>query len=56
MLKCCNHILLGIDHAVDKVFRDTEIKIDVQKLLDVSVGQKAFPLSSTSIHTLARLH
>ena len=42
VLKCCAHILLGIDHAIDKVFRDAEIKISVQKLLDVSVEKKAF--------------
>ena len=55
VLKCCAHILLGIDHAVNKVFRDTEIKLGVQKLLDVFVGQKAFLSPSTLIHALAQI-
>ena len=55
VLKCCAHTLLEIDHAIDKVFRDTEIKICVQKSLDLSVGQKAFLSPSTSIHTLAQI-
>ena len=55
MLKCYARILLGIDHAKDKVFRDREIKIGVQKLLDVSVGQKAFLSPSISIHSPAQI-
>ena len=55
VLKCCAHVLLEIDHAIDKVFRDTEIKMGVQKLMDVSVGQKAFLSPSISIHTPAQI-
>ena len=33
ILKCCAHVILGVDHSIDKVFRDTEGKIGVQKLL-----------------------
>lgn len=55
VLKCCAHLILGIDYAIDKVFRDTEIKIGVQKLLNVSAGQKPFLSPSTSIHTLAQI-
>ena len=55
VLKCCAHILLEIDHAIDKVFRDIEIKIVVQKLLDLSVGQKAFLSPSTTMYTLAQI-
>ena len=24
ILKCCAHVILGVDHAIDKVFRDIE--------------------------------
>ena len=55
ILKCCAHVILGIDHACDKVFKETEQKIGVQKLLDLSAGQKAFCSPSTSIHTLGQI-
>ena len=55
ILKCCAHVILGVDHSIDKVFRDTEGKIGVQKLLDVSAAQKAFLSPSNSIHTLAQI-
>lgn len=53
LLKCNAHVILGIDHAADKVFRDAEQKIGVQKLIDVKVGKKVFSSHSSSIHTLA---
>ena len=43
IIKCCAHIILGVDHACDKVFRDIEQKIGIQKLLKVSV-KKCSPL------------
>ena len=54
ILKCSAHIILGIDHAIDKVFKTTEQKIGVHKLLEISAGHKAFS-SSTSIHTLGQI-
>lgn len=53
ILKCCGHVILGVDHAIDKVFRNTEQKIGVQNLLQVSAGEKVFSSPSSSIHTLA---
>ena len=55
VLKCCAHIILGIDHAADRRFRIAEQKIGVQKLLNISAGQKAFCSPSTSIHTLGQI-
>ena len=52
MLKCSAHIILGIDNAIDKVYRNFEQKIGVQKLLDVTGGEKIFMSPSNSIHTL----
>ena len=52
MLKCSAHIILGIDHAIDKVYRNFEQKIGVQKLLEVTGGEKIFLSPSNSIHTL----
>lgn len=53
-LKCCAHIILGIDHACDKVFKVAEQKIGVHKLLNMSAGDKAFS-SGSSIHTLEQI-
>ena len=53
ILKCSAHIILGVDHAVDKVFRKTEPNIGVQKLLHVNAGDKVFSSPGSSIHTLA---
>ena len=55
VLKCSAHLILGIDHACDKVFRDIEQKIGVQKLLQISAGDKVFSSPSTSTHTLAQI-
>ena len=52
MLKCSAHIILGIDHAIDKVYRNVEQKIGVHQLLEVTGGEKIFLSPSTSIHTL----
>ena len=52
MLKCCAHMILGVDHAIDKVFKNTEQMIGVQKLLEVSAGEKIFLSPGSSIHTL----
>ena len=54
VLKCCAHLILGVDHACDKVFKSTEQKIGVQKLLNLSAGDKAFS-SGSSIHTLGQI-
>lgn len=52
-IKCCGHVILGVDHAIDKVFRNTEQKIGVHNLLQVSAGEKVFSSPSSIIHTLA---
>ena len=44
ILKCTAHIILGADHATIKVFKNTEQKIGVQKLLNVTAGEKCSPL------------
>jgi maleate cis-trans isomerase len=53
ILKCSAHIILGADHAADKVFKHTEQKIGVQKLLNVTAGVKVFTSPGSSVHTLA---
>ena len=53
ILKCSAHIILGADHAADKVFKNTEQKIGVQKLLHVTAGEKVFTSPGSSVHTLA---
>ena len=52
VLKCCGHLVLGIDNAVDKVFRQVEQRIGVQKLLGVNAGDKAFLSPGSSVFTL----
>lgn len=42
ILKCSGHLVLGVDNAADNIFRQVEQKIGVQKLLDISAGEKAF--------------
>ena len=55
IIKCSAHVILGVDHAVDKVFRNAEQKIGVHKLLQLSADEKAFSSPSTSIHTLGEI-
>ena len=55
IIKCSAHNILGVDHACDKVFRNIEQKIGVQKLLKVTAGEKVFTSPSTSVHTLAQI-
>lgn len=50
-LKCSGHIVLGVDHAIEKVFIDTETKIGVEKLIDSGKILQ----SSSSIFTLGLL-
>ena len=47
ILKCSAHIILGVDHAVDKVFTNTE------QNNGVIAGEKVFSSPGSSIHTLA---
>ena len=51
-LKCCAHIILAVDHAIDKVFRNTEQKIGVNWLLSVTAGEKVFMSPGSCVHTL----
>ena len=53
ILKFSAHIILCVNRAVDKVFRNTEQKIGVQKLLHVNAGEKVFSSPGSSIHTFA---
>ena len=53
-LKCCAHIVLGIDSSVDKVFKTNESKIGVHRLLELGAGEKAFS-GGNSIHMLGLL-
>ena len=50
-LKCCAHLILGVDSAVDKTFKFFEQKIGRHRLLDLSAGDRAFS-GGNSIHTL----
>ena len=52
-LKCNARVILGADNATDKVFRDVEQYIGVEKLIEVNAGEKIFSSPSSSIHTLA---
>ena len=47
--KCCVHIILAVDHAIDKVFRNTEQKIGVNWLLSVTAGEKVFMSPGSSV-------
>ena len=51
ILKCCAHVILGMDYAINKVFWDTEQRIGIQKLLDVRAEQKHSHLRQLQ-HTL----
>ena len=51
-LKCCAHIILCIDNAIDKVFKNTEQMVGVQKILQLSAGEEIFKSPGSSIHTL----
>jgi hypothetical protein len=50
-LKCCQHVILTIDEAINKVFIDTESMIGRDQLAGVSIGTKAYQ-STSSIVTL----
>ena len=54
-IKCSANVILIIDHACNKVFRNMEQKIGVQKLLHLSADGKVFASPSTSIQTLAQI-
>ena len=54
-LKCCAHTTLGVDNACDKVFREAKQRIDVDNLINVKVGEKAFTSSGSSIDTLGEI-
>ena len=51
-LKCCAHVILCIDNAIDKVFKNTEQMVGVQKILKLSAGEEIFKSPGSSIHTL----
>ncbi|KAK6194847.1 hypothetical protein SNE40_000387 [Patella caerulea] len=48
-LKCCAHLILGVDSAIDKVFRDTETKIGLDKLINCNNILKS---ASSSVFTV----
>ena len=37
-LKCSAHLILGVDHAIEKVLKSFEQKIGMHKLLDIIAG------------------
>ena len=54
-LKCCPHMLLAIDEALDKTFREHEGHIGSSKLLDVKSKQWTGVSKSTSVMSLVLL-
>ena len=54
-LKCCPHMLLCIDEALDKVFREHEGRIGFSKLLEVQSTRWNVASKSTSILTLVQI-
>ena len=50
--KYCAHVILCIDNAIDKVFKNTERQIGVQKFLQPSAGEDIFKSPGSSVHTL----
>ena len=54
-LKCCPHMLLCIDEACDKVFREHEGRIGFSKLLEVQSPRWNVASKSTSILTLVQV-
>ena len=55
IIKCSTHVIFGLDHALDKVFRNMEQKIGIHKLLHLLAGEKAFSSPCTSIHMLGQI-
>lgn len=55
VLKCSAHLILAVDHACDKVFRNVEQKIGIQQLLKLSAGDKVFNSPGSSVHTLGQI-
>ena len=44
------HVILGVDNTCDKVFNDIEQRVDMNNLIETSVGDKNF--FRFSVHTL----
>ena len=53
-IRCTAHVILGADNAADKVFRNTEQRIGVHKLMAGSAGEKIYN-SSSSIHRMGQI-
>ncbi|KAK6195771.1 hypothetical protein SNE40_001128 [Patella caerulea] len=49
ILKCCAHLILCIDYAVDKTFKETELKMGFDKLIQAN---KILRSNSSSVHSL----
>ena len=49
VLKCSAHLILGVDHALEKVLKQFEQRIGVHKLLDLGAGDRVFS-GSQSVH------
>jgi len=54
-LKCCPHMLLCIDEACDKVFREHEGRIGFSELLEVQSTRWNVASKSTSVLTLVQI-
>ena len=50
--KYCAHVILCIDNAIDKVFKNTKQPAGVQKILQLSAGEDIFKSPGSSVHTL----
>ena len=54
LVKCSGHVVLGGDNAADKVFRNTEQRLGIHKLMALSAGERIYN-SSSSIHRLGQI-
>ena len=53
-IRCTAHVIIGADNAADKVFRNTEQRIGVHKLMSGSAEEKIYN-SSSSIHRMGQI-
>jgi hypothetical protein len=52
ILKCSAHLILGVDHGMDKIFMQIERDVGIQKLIPITAGAKVFASPGSSVHTL----
>ena len=49
-LKCCAHIVLAEDNAIDSVLKDVEMAVGQDRLISSSMGTKALTSYSSIIY------